>query len=215
MPKCYCQSSGWAVAGSREVTKCIYDSHARNDHSSRVLNAQAASQNAVQEQEEAITSYKAAMTLSDQVSGTSPHPGGRLWSTSSSQENQTEESPLHFTFSLRQLAEHNLKWLRDLEQSLCTVWSEANSKLASIGSPLERTPPFPLKSFIIAAQDISDQLDLIKQRVPSVQESKAQIVCQTQELLEILRVSQRQWLDQAKSCPVEVIPDSPYEVNTG
>ena len=215
MPKCYCQSSGCAVAGGREVSKRVYGSHARNDRSSRVRNAQAASQNALQEQEEIITSHIAAMTLSDQVSGISPRPGGRLWSKSSSQENQTEESPSHFTFSVRELIEHNLKRLRDLEQSLCAVRSEANSKLTSIGSPLERTAPFPLKSFIIAAQDISDQLDLIKQRVPSVQESKAQIVCQTQELLESLRVSQRQWLDQAKSCPVEVIPDSPCEVNTG
>jgi hypothetical protein len=137
MPKCYCQSSGCAVAGGREVTKRIYDSHARDDRSSRARNAQAASQNALQEKAEAISSYIAAMTLSDQVSGTSSRPGGRLWSTSLSQENRTEESPSHFTFSLRELIEHNLKRLRDLEQSLCTVWSEANSKLASIGSPLE------------------------------------------------------------------------------
>ena len=64
-------------------------------------------------------------------------------------------------------------------------------------------------------QDILDQLDHIKQKVPLVQESKTFVVLQTQGLLANLRQSQCQWWDQAMKCPVEIIPDSLFELNTG
>jgi hypothetical protein len=80
MAKCYCQSSGCAATGGRKVARCTYKSHAHIDCGNQVLNAQATSQSALQEQEEVVTSYLAAMTLSGQISGPSPHPGGRLWS---------------------------------------------------------------------------------------------------------------------------------------
>ena len=215
MPTCYCQSSGCAAAGGREVTKRLYDCHARLERSTQVLNAQAASRNTLQEQEDALASYLTTLTLSDQVSGTTSHPGGRLWSKSLSPEDPTENTPSQPTFSRRELIEHSLKRIRDLKRSLGAVQSEATSKLPSVGSPLERTAPFPLTALIAAAQDILDQLHRIKQRVPSVQESKAPIVFQTQELLANLRQSQRQWLDQAMVSPIEIIPDSPYELNAG
>lgn len=215
MPKCYCHLGGCAASGGREISKCIYDSHTRTECSARIVNAQAAGHDPLQEQEEAITSHLAAMTLSDQVSGASPHPGGRLWSKSSSPQDLTENTPSPPTFSHRERIDQNLKRIRDLEISLDVVRSEATSKLVSVGSPLERTSPFPLRPLIVATRDILDQLDHIKQKVPSVQESKKSVVSQTQELLEKLKESQRRWLDQAKICPIEIVPDSPYELNTG
>jgi hypothetical protein len=215
MPTCYCQSSGCAAAGGREVTKRLYDCHARLERSAQVLNTQATSRNALQEQGEALASYLTTLTLSDQVSGMTSHQGGRLWSKSLSHEDPTKKTPSQPTFSRRELIEDDLKRIRDLENSLGAVQSEATSKLSSIGSPLERTAPFPLTALIVAAQDILDQLHRIKQKVPSVQQSKAPIVLQTQELLANLRQSQRQWLDQATISPIEIIPDSPYELNAG
>ena len=129
MAKCCCQSSGCAAAGSHEVA-CI-------DHSNQVLNAQAASQSALQEQEEVVTSYLAAMMLSDQISGPSLHPGSRLWSKFLSSEDLTNDTPSCFTLNHRELIEHNLKHIWDLEKSLGVIQSEATLKLSSIGSPLE------------------------------------------------------------------------------
>ena len=215
MPTCCCQSSGCAAAGGREVTKSIYDRHLRLERSTQVLSAQATRRNALQEQEEALTSYLTTLTLSDQVSGMTTLPGGRLWSKSPSHEDPTKNILSQPTFSRRELIEQDLKRIRDLEESLGAVQSEAALKLSSVGSPLERTAPFPLTALIVAAQDILDQLHHIKQRVPSVQQSKAPIVLQTQELLASLRRSRSQWLDQATVSPIEIIPDSPYALNAG
>jgi hypothetical protein len=109
--KCHCQSSGCAATGGHEVARHIYKSHACIDCSNQVLNAQASSQSVLQEQEEVITSYLAAMMLSGQISGPSPHQGDKLWSKPLSSEDLTKNTLSCSTFSCRELIKCNLKWI--------------------------------------------------------------------------------------------------------
>ena len=73
MPQCFCDLSGCAEC---EVSKCVFDAHSRLDRAAQAHKHLEASEHVLKDQDEAISAYLSAMTLSDKVSGTSPNSGG-------------------------------------------------------------------------------------------------------------------------------------------
>jgi hypothetical protein len=213
MFKCFCESTGCA---GREVSKRVFDAHSKLDRAAQARKLQAASERVLKDEDEALSTYISSMTLSDKVSGTSQHPSDRLWSKSSDNEESAEDI-LHCRggVSRRELIDRNLRLLRDIEQSLNKLQADANRQLPSIEVPLTRESPFPLKPLIVAVLDIQSHLVSIKLKFPSVNETKASISSQAQDLLARLQHSQRQWMDQAKQCMQEPATKASADFNTG
>ncbi|KAF8809395.1 hypothetical protein BYT27DRAFT_7094277 [Phlegmacium glaucopus] len=211
--KCFCDSTGCA---GHEVSKCVFDAHSRLDRAAQARTYQAASERVLKNQDEALSTHLSAMTLSDKVSGISQHPGGRFWSKSSAEESTERTSPQCCEgVTLHELTDHNLQLLRDIKKSLDKLQADAKRQLATVGVPLARDTPFPLKPLIVAVLDIQNQLVGIKQRIALVDEMKASISSKVQDLLTILRCSQRQWIDMAKQCSQEPVSKSSTDSNAG
>ena len=211
--KCFCDSTGCA---GREVSKRVFDAHSRLDRAAQARKHLEASDRVLKEQNESISACLSAMTLSDKVSGTSQHSGGRFWSKSSANEDSTERiSPHYDGVSKREIADRNLRLLRDIENSLDKLEIDAKHKLAVVGIPSRGNILFPLKSLIVAVLDIQNQLVGIKQRIASVDEAKSSISSKAEDLLAILRHSQRQWIEKAKQCSEEPVLKSNAEFNAG
>ena len=214
MLKCFCESTG---CGGREVSKRVFDAHSKLDRAAQARKLQAASERVLKDQDEALSTYLSSMTLSDKVSGTSQHSGGRLWSKSSDDEESAKRISSHCRggISRHELIDCNLRLLRDIEQSLDRLQADAKRQLASIGVPSARESPFPLKPLIVAVLDIQSQLVSIKLKIPSVNETKVSISSKTQDLLANLQHSQSQWMDQAKQYIREPVPKASTDFNTG
>ena len=214
MLKCFCESTG---CEGREVSKRVFDAHSKLDRAAQVRELRAASERVLKDQDEALSTYILLMTLSDKASGTSQHPGGRLWSKSSDDQESAKRisSPCCGGISRHELIDHNLRLLRDIEQSLDKLQADAKHQLASIGVPSARESPFPLKPLIVAVLDIQCQLVSIKLKIPSVNETKASISSKAQDLLANLQYSQSQWIDQANQCIQEPVPKASTDFNTG
>jgi hypothetical protein len=214
MLKCFCDSTGCA---GREVSKRVFDSHSRLDRAAQARKHQESSERILKNQDEDLSLYLSAMTLSDKVSGTFQCPGGRFWSTSSADMESTERgSPhCHGGVSRHELTDRNLRLLRDIEKSLEKLQADAKRQLATVGIPFTRDASFPLKPLIVAVLDIQNQLVGIKQRIASVEEAKSSISSKAQDLLIILQHSQSQWMDKAKQYSEEPVPNSNADFNTG
>jgi len=214
MPPCFCDSTGCA---GREVSKRVFDAHSRLDRAAQARKHLESSERISKKQDEDISTYLSAMTLSDKVSGTFQHPGGRFWSTSSADMESTERSSLDCRegVSRHELTDRNLRLLRDIEKSLDKVQADTNHQLAALGIPSTRGARFPLKPLIVAVLDIQSQLVGIKQRIASVEEAKSSISSKAQDLLVILQHSQSQWVDKAEQCFEEPISKSCAVFNAG
>lgn len=214
MVKCFCDSTGCA---GREVSKRVFDAHSQLDCAAQVRKHQECSERILKNQDVEISTYLSAMTLSDKVSGTFQHPGGRFWSTSSADMESTERSALHSHagVSRYELTDRNLRLLRDIEKSLDELQADAKHQLATVGIPLTRDASFPLKPLIVAVLDIQIQLTGVKQRIASVEEAKSSISSKAQDLLDILKHSQSQWMDKAKQYSEEPVSKSGADFNAG
>jgi hypothetical protein len=211
--KCFCDSTGCA---GREVSKRVFDAHSRVDRAAQARKHLESSERILKNQDEDISKYLSAMTLSDKVSGTFQLPGGRFWSKSSTDMESTERSSPHCGggVSRHELTDRNLRLLRDMEKSLDELHTNAKHQLAT-GIPFKRDTSFPLKPLIVAVLDIQNQLIGIKQRIPSVEEAKSSISSKAQDLLVILQHSQSQWMDKAKQYSEEPVPKSSADFNAG
>ena len=118
--KCFCDSTGCA---GREVSKRVFDTHSRLDRAAQVRKHQESSERILKNQEEDISTYLSAMTLSDKVSGTFQHSGGRFWSPSAADMESAEKfsSHCHGGVSRHELTDRNLRLLRDIKKSLDNV----------------------------------------------------------------------------------------------
>jgi hypothetical protein len=214
MLKCFCSSTGCA---GREVSKRVLDAHSRLDRAAQARECQESSKRILKNQDEDLSIYLSAMTLSDKVSGTFRHPGGRFWSTSSADMESTEGSTphCHGGVSRHELTDRNLRLLRDIEKSLDKLQADAKHQLTTVGIPFTRDTPFPLKPLIVAVLDIQSQLVGIKQRIASVEEAKSSISSKAQDLLVILQHSQRRWMDKAKQYSEEPVSKSDVDFNAG
>lgn len=214
MLKCFCDSTGCA---GREVSKRVFDAHSRLDRAAQVRKLQESSERILKNQDEELSTYLSVMTLSDKVSGTFQHPGGRFWSTSFTDTESTERSSrrCHGGVSRHELTDRNLRLLRDIENSLDKLQADAKHQLDVVGIPFRRDTPFPLKPLIVAVLDIQSQLIGIKQRIASVEETKSSISSKAQDLLVILRHSQSQWMDKAKQCSEKPVSKTGAELNAG
>lgn len=102
----FCDSAGYA---GHEVSKHVFDTHSWLDCAAQARKHQEASEHILKTQDEALSTYLSAMTLSDKVSGTFQHPGGRFWSKSSTDTELTESSlHCHRGLSCHKLTDHNL-----------------------------------------------------------------------------------------------------------
>jgi len=211
--KCFCDSTGCA---GREVSKRVFDAHSKLDRAAQARKLQAASERILDNQVEALSTYVSSMTLSDKVTGTSQHPGGRIWSRSSTSEESAERtSHCYGGVSRHELTDRNLRLLGDIEVSLNRLEADAKLQLATVGAPLARDTPFPLQPLIIAVLDIQNQLLGIKQKVSSVDEVKSSFVSKAQNLLATLQLSHSQWMDKAKQCFQEPVLETSVDFNTG
>jgi hypothetical protein len=213
MLKCFCDSTGCA---GREVSKRVFDTHNRLDRAAHAHKHQESSERILKNQDEDLSTYLSAMTLSDKVSGTFQHPGGRFWSRSSADTESTESSQhCRGGVSRHELTDRNLRLLRDIEKSLDNLQADAKHQLATVGIPSTRDTSFPLKPLIVAVLDIQNQLVGIKQRIASVEEAKSSIASKAQDLLDILQKSRSQWIDKAKQCSEEPVSKSGADFNAG
>jgi hypothetical protein len=213
MVKCFCDSTR---CDGRQVSKRVFDAHSQLDRAARARKLQAASERVLKNQDESLSTYLSAMTLSDKVTGNCQHPGGRFWSKSSAEGGQPEGiSSHHQGVSRHELTDRNLRLLRDIEKSLEGLQADTNRQLATVGVPLTRDAPFPLKPLIIAVLDLENQIVGIAQKVASVVEAKSSISSKAQDLLAILRHSQSQWMDKAKQCSQEPVLKASADFNTG
>lgn len=211
MLKCFCDASGCA---GREVSKRVFNAHSRLDRAAQARRHLEVSEHVLKDQDEALSACLSAMTLSDKVSGTSQHPGGRFWSKSSADEESTA-SPPYEGVSRRELTDRNLRLLRDIEKSLDKLQADAKHQLAAVGVPFTKDTSFPLKPLIVGVLDIQNQLIGIKQRIASVEEAKSSISSKARDLLVILQHSQTQWMDKAKQCSEEPVSISNADLNAG
>jgi hypothetical protein len=110
MLKCFCDSTGCA---GREVSKRVFNVHSRLDRAAQARKHQESSERIIKNQDEEISLYLSAMTLSDKVSGTFQHPGGRFWSPSSANMESTDRSSPHCGegVSCHELTDRNLRLL--------------------------------------------------------------------------------------------------------
>ena len=211
--KCFCDSTGCA---GREVSKRVFDAHSKLDRAAQARKLQAGSERILDNQVEALSTYISSMTLSDKVTGTSQHPGGRFWSKSSAHEESAERISHHYGgVSRQELTDRNLRLLRDIEESLNRLEADAKHQLATVGVPLARDTPFPLQPLIVAVLNIQNQLVGIKQRISSVDEAKSSFVSKAQILLAILQHSRSQWMDNAKQCSQEPVSEASADFNSG
>ena len=205
MLKCFCDSTR---CGGREVSKRVFDAHSQLDRAAQARKLQVASERVLKNQDESLSMYLSAMTLSDKVSGNCQDSGGRFWSKSSAEGGQPERISSHCQgVTHHELTDCNLRLLRDIEKSLEGLQADTNRQLATIGVPSAKDAPFPLKPFIIAVLDLEDQIVGITQKVA--------LVVEAQDLLVILRHSQSQWMDKAKQCSQEPVSKASVDFNTG
>jgi hypothetical protein len=218
MPICNCETNGCRLKGGVQLSLRTARDHAHADTARRYERAHLASEKALQEQEDAIATHLASMTLADQVSEPS-HDGGRLWGKSfpnHNHSNQSGDDPPSTTNSTtyRQRIDYGLSRLHSLEKDFNILNSRALLQLAELGMPSEPNCPFPLKPLIVDTRNIMDQVSNVNSRLAAVRDIKSTILNQCNELHIKLKNAQRCWVDQAKEI-TKFKPNKPHELNTG
>src|SRR6202522_3356667 len=191
--------------------------HAHVDQANRYERARIASEEALQDQEDAISTRLASMTLADQVSEPS-HAGGRLWGRSPPNHNTdqpADDAPSNADCTThRQCIDQALTHLCSLEKDLNTLNSRALLQLSELGTPSAPNTPFPLKPLIVDLHNIMDQVSGVNSRLASVRETKSSILTRCEDLQSKLKNAQRCWVDQAKEI-IESKADGLPELNAG
>ena len=217
MPTCNCETNGCRLEGGVQLPLRTVRDHAHVDQGNRYERARIASEEALRDQEEAIATQLASMTLADQVSQPS-RAGGRLWGRSlpnHSTDQPADDPPSTADRTThRQRIDHALTHLCSLEKDLNTVNSRALLQLSELGTPSAPNTPFPLKPLIVDLRDIMDQVSGVNSRLASIRETKSSILTRCEDLLSKLKNTQRCWVDQAKEI-VELKADGLPELNAG
>ena len=218
MPICNCETNGCRLKGGVQLPLRTARAHAHTDTANRYECARLASEKALQEQDDAIATHLASMTLADQVSEPS-HNGGRLWGKSFPNHNHTiqpgDDSPSTTnSTTYRQRVDYGLSRLHALEKDFNILNSRALSQLSELGMPSEPNCPFPLKPLIVDTRNIMDQVSNVNSRLAAIREIKSTILTQCNELHTKLKNAQRCWVDQAKEI-TRFKPNELHELNTG
>jgi hypothetical protein len=217
MPTCNCETNGCRLQGGVQLPLRTVRDHAHGDQANRYERARIASEEALRDQEDAIATHLASMTLADQVSEPS-HAGGRLWGRSPPNHNtdQPADDPPSTSdrTTHRQCIDHALTHLCSLEKDLNTLNSRALLQLSELGTPSAPNTPFPLKPLILDLRNIMDQVSGVNGRLASVRETKSSILTQCEDLQSKLKNAQRCWVDQTKEI-IESKADGLPELNAG
>jgi hypothetical protein len=124
MPTCNCETNGCRLQGGVQLPLRTVRDHAHVDQANRYERARIASEEALQDQEDAISTRLASMTLADQVSEPS-HAGGRLWGRSPPNHNTdqpADDAPSNADCTThRQCIDQALTHLCSLEKDLNTL----------------------------------------------------------------------------------------------
>lgn len=171
------------VGGGRTLSRNVFNRHQLDERSASATLLQQAgkvSADALKSQIEDLSAHLAASTLSDQVSGPSNIPGGRLWGTESLTDDCYEPTPhplppspmpsttrksssRRHTPPPRDQAQEVLQHLRDVDEALDILSKEIASDILSAELPsLEMANTvFPFDVHFEALAHLSDQLGMI------------------------------------------------------
>jgi len=218
MPTCNCETNGCLLQGGVQLPLRTVRDHAHVDQANRYERARIASEEALRDQEDAIATHLASMTLADQVSELS-QDGGRLWGKSLPNHDNADQ-PANDPPSTadrtthRQRIDYALTRLCSLEKDLNTLNSRALLQLLELGTPSAPNTPFPLKPLIVDMRNIMDQVSGVNSRLAAIRETKSSILTRCEELQTKLKNAQRRWVDQAKEI-TQLKANGFPELNTG
>lgn len=211
--RCKCTIHGCGDSGpeGRLLASKIVKRHELDERSSsvRTLYAEARSlaDDAVASQIEDITAHLAASTLSDQVSGSSTSPGGRLWGKPSPENvsSTRQTSSLDSTIPHRPRRSFNrdpekeaLSHLNHLGAAVEVFSGRVSMAIQSLDEPsiTMKSMVFPLDTYQETLATFYDQLDHITLQKPVVLERKRSILEQLTKLQECLSSARSSWLSK-------------------
>ncbi|KAF5328352.1 hypothetical protein D9619_013346 [Psilocybe cf. subviscida] len=181
--KCTVHHCSDYVGGGRTLSRNVFNRHQLDERSSSATllfqQAERVSADALKAQMEDLSAHLAASTLSDQVSGPSNIPGGRLWGKESLANDCYESTPrpaspgLKLSTSGKSSRRHTprprdqeqevLQHLRDVDEALDISSKEIASDILSVVPPSLKTVStvFPLEVYFEALARLSDQLSMV------------------------------------------------------
>ncbi|PPQ97558.1 hypothetical protein CVT26_002343 [Gymnopilus dilepis] len=192
MPSCHCQ---WADCNGKVISKRLFDDHQRQDKRARINTALEATQQAIEKQNDVLESYVASLTLSDEATGCTTTPGGRLWA-----RNPTEAAgPADdINQSFRLPTADALHTIHEVKGKIDTLVVAAKLPLQNVAKPLTPLDTFPLESLLRDALLLQDCLDSVSVNRECIREAKLPVAQSLTSILCQLRGAQTTWSRQVK-----------------
>jgi hypothetical protein len=189
---CNCQVHGCGAKAGIMVDLCTMKAHQCDDHMVFAREAHATLKCIMLAQEGDIAAYLASMTLSDKISNTSKHQGGRMWARDSPDDKDLQTMTDNFTPTppeppspsispstphrpaeplQRSVTSALIKCLSEIDASAELLAQKASESLSCLEYPLGNThTPFPLQGLLTTCRSVDDDLNHIRSKVPAVVE---------------------------------------------
>lgn len=234
MPYCFCTSHGCGnTLEGRSVHARTLNVHTLDDAAAMARKTQDVATEVADVEPRDITSHVLAATLANRVSGPSKITGGRLWlspdpsdlssDTFSEPMSQSHRVEAHDSRPCHSSSTHGdrsrcfnvdelLRSLSDVDRSVKALTDNVSSKLTCLHFPAEdRCLSFPLKQLQSQSASFREDLEIVMNKHPRVEEFKRSILEQLDEVDKKLRIAKNNWTKRQREYRA---PDSGVFVET-
>lgn len=224
--KCTVNRCSDYTGGGRTLCAKTYKKHQLDERSANISTlynqAQELSEKALRTQIEDVSAQLSASTLSDEVSGSSDIPGGRLWGKEPSSKDHREPTPDRSSSMIqpslprkstpqcstpprRDQEDLVLEHLRDLDQAAETLLKKIASDVLSMKFPSAKnaTTVFPLEAHFEALARFSDQLGMVSLKSLEVMNQLKSIEVKLEKSLAHLNNAKTAWGSKLKRLDAE------------
>ena len=198
MAKCFCITSGCHDQGGIDVNIRTFRAHKVKDKAQLAQRALEATNCAIKEEVNAITSHLTSQTLLDNVSGLPPTPAGCLWAKWTAEElPDTIDITATYSSSHHSLMQNLLSQLGNFDLLVKVLHEKVALGLQISDSPsFLNSPIFPLNHLHLKHLCLEAELEEIKSKAASVSMLKESIKQQLVVISDSLHSVKTKW----KSC---------------
>jgi len=201
MAKCFCITSGCREQGGVDVDIRTFRAHNVKDKSQLAQKALEATNRAVEEEVNAITSHLASQTLADNVSRLPPTPAGHLWAKWTAEElPDAINITATYSPSRRKLVQNLISQLGKLDSSVKVLHEKVALGLQmSDSTSFLNSPIFSLNHLHLERLRLETELEKIKSKAASVSVLKESIKQQLVVISDSLRSAKTKWKSHLES----------------
>ena len=198
MATCFCITSGCRDQDGVDIDIRTFKAHKVKDKAQLAQRASEATNCAIEEEVNVITSHLASQTLSDNVSGLPPTPARRLWAKWTAEElPDAIDITAAYSSSHRSLMQNLLSQLGNFDLSVKVLHKKVALGLQISDSPsFLNSPIFPLNHLHLEHLCLEAKLEKIKSKAASISVVKESIKQQLVVIYNSLHSVKTKW----KSC---------------